>query len=335
MKMKNCGVITIVILLIISSTAKGDVDVNKAQLILHGMDDIRMKLTSGICCVTRITQNGDNVITDDTCFIAFDYRKGFYRFDVQGKDGSAKTLLTPEHYYSTIRLSSEGEFESVFRDSANNMSPIGFINPFDIRSTGLFTPYGPYWKNTYEQLSQDIFKRLPDLVEMKEQSNGIVSFSFQKKTQTGLPQSVKTTFYVDTKRDYLLVKFDDLLLSKITNSHEISWKQLNHQWVPVTFVFSSNQGLTAEWKFEWESVNTNIPQHFWDINSFSDSTLDLFSRELDGTPIRIGIIGKDVTTIDQPKIKYPYFRYFLIITGLILIFIALGKMAYDRWKKKR
>jgi hypothetical protein len=334
--MRNLGFITIVILLIISSTVKGDVDLNKVQFILHGMDDIRMKLTSGICHVTRITKNENTIITDDTCLIAFDYRQGFYRFDVQGKDGSAKTLLTPEHYYSTIRLSPEDEFESVFRSSANDMSPIGFINPFDIRSTGLFTPYGPYWKNTYEQLSQDIFKRLPDLIEIKEQSNGVVSFSFQKKAQTEFPPPVKTTFYVDTKRDYILIKFDDLLLSNLTNSHEISWKQINDQWVPAAFAFSSNQGLTAEWKFEWESVNTNIPQHFFDINSLSDDMLDLFSRELDGIPIRIGIVGKDVTSIkDLPKTRYPYMRSILIIAGLILMILAFIKMAYDRWKKKK
>jgi hypothetical protein len=309
-------------------------DEPKLDFILRGMDDTRLSLNSGICYVTRMTQNGSDIVTNDKCFVVFDYNKNFYRFDVEGHKGSAKTLRTSDYYYSTIKL--DKEYEAVFRSSVNDLNPIGFTCLFDIRSTGLFTPSGPYWIFNYQKISEDIFKRRVDLIEINE-NDGIIKFVLQAKSKENQssPAPAKSTFFVDMKRSYTLVKFEDFLLSRITNSHETSWKQINNQWVPVSFVFTSNQGLSAEWTFDWQSVNEPIPKDYFDPNSLSEKTKDLFSLELDNKPIRIGIIGKDVvSTADQPKIKYPYFRYILITTGLILIVIALIKMGYDRWKKK-
>ncbi|MDR0703515.1 MAG: hypothetical protein LBF88_00850, partial [Planctomycetaceae bacterium] len=252
--------------------------------------------------------------------------------DVEGHKGSAKTLRTSDYYYSTIKL--EKEYEDVFRSSVNDINPIGFIGLFDIRSAGLFAPSGSYWVFNYQKISEDIFKRRVDLIEINE-NDSIIKFVLQAKPKENQPSPVKSTFFVDIKRGYTLIKFEDLLLSRITNSHETSWKQINNQWVPVSFVFTSNQGLSAEWTFDWQSVNEPIPKDYFDPNSLSETTNALFSLESDNKPIRIGIIGKEVTsTTDQPEIKYPYFRSILITTGLILIVIALIKMAYDRWKKK-
>jgi hypothetical protein len=318
------------ILLVIILTIRINANEPKLDFILHGMDDTRFALNSGICYITRITQNENETITNDKCFVVFDYNKNFYRFDVEGHKGSARTLRTSDYYYSTIKL--DNEYEAVFRSSVNDINPISFICPFDIRSTGLFTPYGSYWIFNYQKISEDIFKRRADLIEINENKDGIIKFVLQAKPKENQSPPVKSTFFVDIKRGYTLVKFEDFVLSRITNSHETSWKQINNQWVPVSFVFSSDQGLSAEWIFDWQSVNESVPKDYFDPNSLSEKTNDLFSLELDNKPIRIGTIGKDSHSDPEPS-NYSHFRIILIITGLILIFIALCKMAYDRLKK--
>ncbi|MDR0704766.1 MAG: hypothetical protein LBF88_07225, partial [Planctomycetaceae bacterium] len=91
----------------------------KAEMVLQGMDNTRLSLNSGICYVTRMTQNKNDIITNDKCLAVFDYNKNFYRFDVEGHKGSAKTLRTSDYYYSTIKL--EKEYEDVFRSSVNDI----------------------------------------------------------------------------------------------------------------------------------------------------------------------------------------------------------------------
>jgi hypothetical protein len=317
---------------VIFSVNRVNADDSKLKLVFRGMDDTRLSLNSGICHVTRMTQSDNKMITNDQCFIAFDYNKNFYRFDVEGHAGSAKTLRTSEYYYSTVKL--DKEYEAVFRSSVNDISPQGFICLFDIRAIGLFTPYGPYWMFNYEKISEGLFTNLTNLAEINESSDGIIKFVLQAKPKENSPPPVKNTYFIDTKRGYTLVKFEALVSSRITNSHETSWKKINNQWVPVSFVLSSKQGLSAEWTFDWKLVNESVPMEYFDPNLLSEKPTTLFSMEL-GEPVRIGLIGKGVEPVTvQPKTKHSYFRYFLITAGLIMMLISLGKMGYDRWIRK-
>ncbi|GHT45332.1 hypothetical protein FACS189454_04630 [Planctomycetales bacterium] len=299
------------------------------------MDDTRLRLNTGICRVKRLTKNGDDIVTNDNCFIAFDYRKNFYRFDViEGDKGRAKTLRTPEHYFSCINLSSEDEFEAVFRSSVNDIKPVAFISPFDVRAVGLFVPYGSYWLHDYAEYRDGILKRSNDIIEVEEYGDAFVRLVFQAKNKQDQPPPVKTTFFVDTKRGFTVVKWEDVVLSRIVNTHETSWKQINNQWVPVSFVLSSNQGLSAEWYFEWESVNKDIPMTYFDPNFFSEESLDLFSREVGDKPIKIGTVGKDAYDIELINLhESDYFRLCLIYTGLFFIIISLIKILYDWYNK--
>jgi hypothetical protein len=327
--------ITVLVLLVIVLTvcAKANDTSEKLKLLLRGMDDTHLSLNSGICYVTRSAKDGNNITTNDKCFIAFDYNKNFYRFDVEGHEGSAKTLRTPEYRYSTIKL--DREYEAVFRSSVNDMTPHrSFINPFDIRSVGLFTPVGSYWTNEYKKISEGILNRLSNVVEINENKDGVVVFVVQANPKPNSPPPAKSTYFIDTKRGYTIIKYENLMLSRITNSHETSWKKIKNQWVPVSFVLSSNQGISAEWTFDWKSVNEPIPEEYFNINSLSDTTTDLFSTELNGEIIRIGKIEKGIESVtDQSKAKYSYFNYILITAGLIMILIGLAKMGYDRWNR--
>jgi hypothetical protein len=207
-----------------------------------------------------------------------------------------------------------------------------FIYPFDIRSTGLFTPYGPYWDDNYQRISKSFYNRIPDLVEINENKNGIVEFVFQHKPRESQPPG-KSIFFIDTKQGFTIVKYEDLFFQGTKNSHEISWKKIKNQWVPVSFVLSSNQGLSAEWTFDWKSVNESVPMEYFDPNLLSEKPTTLFSMEL-GELVRLGLIGKDIEPVTvQPK-RWSSLNYFLITAGLMMMLISLGKMGYDRWIRK-
>jgi hypothetical protein len=269
--------------------------------------------------------------------IAFDYNKHFYRFD-NGK--LIRTLLTPDFYYE---LWNPGEYNaSVKRSPATDMKVSNvFCDIVDVRYLFFFVPVGH--RKPFEYQNSAFHKQIEKLkiLNYEDMTNDLASVTIEYFNPYNYETPLIGKFVVNKTNGYTVQHIE------YNNGYvkDISWKNINKTWVPVAYVFDcgSDLNFNVEWKIEWEQVNEKVDPLFFNLEEMVGEQekfswfegIPMFSDELGDQSILIGQVGKGVTSItDQPKIKYPYFRYFLITTGLILIFIAFIKMLYDRWKKK-
>jgi hypothetical protein len=274
---------------------------------------------------------GGRIVNDDI-LIAFDYHKHFYRFD-NGK--LIRTLLTPEHYYELWNVDEHNA--SVRRSSVTDLKVSSvFCDFIDIQNLFCFVPVGPHKPYDYQNsvFHQQIQKL--KVLNYKEVVGDIANVTIEYPNPYNYEVPLIATFAVNITNGYTVQHIE----YNCGYTKDISWKNINKTWVPVAYVFEcgSDMNFSVEWKVEWEQVNEKVDTQWFNLEEMvgdREESIPMLSAELGEPPIIIGRIGKGVTSImDQPKAKYPYMRSILIIAGLIMMFIAFLKMAYDRWNKK-
>ena len=297
----------------------------KVKNVLAGLDDSKMRLNSGVCRIVGSSLR-DIKSLDDNITIAFDYSKGFYRFD-QGEDN--RSLRTPDYYYEYLK-----EYQMVTRQSAQTRSSAREISPFDIRNLGFFNFVGPYWNEEYAKIERT--KLLSDKPISFEESNGIFVVSVERTPNVpghSFPPIIRK-YWIDSKQGFSMVRAE----FGGRDSTEISWKEINEIWVPTSFKLSSTQTpQSAEWKIEWSFVNEDVPEDYFDPTLLSDKATILVSKELD-QPIILGKIAKGHDLpgplyVPEDHVFFP-FRYIPMYLGIFLIVLGLGKMTYDYWRKQ-
>jgi hypothetical protein len=295
--------------------------------VLSGLDDSRMRINSGICQITG-NSFADNESFRDNIIVAFDYNKGFYRFD---RDEDKRSLKTPDYYYEHLKSR-----QMVTRQKSQEQSPSFLIKPFDIRNLGFFTFVGPYWereyaKNEHEELFED------EPISLEKSTNGVFIVTVKRTPKIlGFPPFLRR-YWVDSHQGFSMIRAEYGCADVV----EISWKEVNKTWIPTSFSLrSARQNQSAEWTINWLLVNESVPEDYFDPTLLSEEATLLVSRELEQSVI-IGNIGKGLPLPNSEKLdfervhqKFYYFRYFLVLSGLVLIFISLGKKIYD-WKIKR
>ena len=134
-----------------------EADKLKVSSVLSGLDDSRMRLNSGVCRIVGSSDRGTLENIEDDILVAFDFNKGFYRFD----QGINRSLQTQDYYYECL----EGA-QMVSRYSIQSARHSHLIRPFDIRNLGFFNFQGPYWKERYATNEHiDLFKDNPISIE--------------------------------------------------------------------------------------------------------------------------------------------------------------------------
>jgi hypothetical protein len=329
--MKKTFILIVFILYLFLATFNDSFAIDDAmkEKITHafrGMDDSRMRLNSGICHISGTTIINEEVDTESIT-IAFDYKKGMYRFDRP----DCYSLRMPEYYYEVWFPNKENS--GVTRQKSSERTPSWKAKPFDIQMLGYFTLVGPYHQRTYQPDERLVFfEEIP--ISYEQLSEDLILLETRRKPLNPLVPLLKRRYWLSPKQGYSLLKAEYMDLVTI----EMSWTEKNKTWVPTAFKLSSKQNHSADWKIDWEQVNEPVPDKYFIPEQLVEKPTPVFSSEL-GESIQIGTFGrKDVTPIkimkmDQPKIKYPYTRHILIITGLVLIFISLCKMFYDRYKR--
>jgi len=301
-----------------------ETDRQKIKTVLSGLDDSRMRLNSGVCRIVGNSKRATPEVINDNILIAFDYNRGFYRFD----QGANRTLRTPDFYYECVK-----DRQMVTRQTATGWMPSWGIRPFDVRALGFFTFVGPYWKAEYATDERtNLFIDKP--VSIKE-VNGIFEITVERKANIpgyDFPPATRI-YWIDSRQGFSMIR---LVLGSELDTIEISWEERNQVWVPMSFKLSSAQPQSAEWKIDWSFVNDDVPEDYFDPTLLSDEVTMLVSKELD-QPIVIGRLGKGYDLPGQltplPENKSSPFRYAPMIIGIFLIVLGFGKKMYDSWKK--
>jgi hypothetical protein len=300
---------------------------NKINMVFRGVDDMIMSINSGICRISGTTIRPGGKRIEDDMFVAFDYNKKNYRFD----NRNSRTLSTTEYYYEVWNLNTQ--HVNIERSLIIEPSVSADSNFVDLRALFLFVPVGPHLPNDYQLKIHekiDLFKGL----EYKKMPNNIVKVKIEFPNPLGYSEPLTADFFVNITNGYA-VQYIEYNCGYTMN---ISWKQINKVWVPVTYVFKSTQGIEVEWKIDWEIVNKEIPSKYFSLKEMvADQVVPLIpiiTREL-GSPVIIGKIGKGSESIVEQPQRIQYIRLFLIIAGLVLLFIGIIKHGYDRWKQKR
>ena len=302
-----------------------ETDKQKIKTVLSGLDDSRMRLNSGVCRIVGNSERGAPEVMNDNILVAFNYNRGFYRFD----QGANRTLRTPDYYYECVK-----DRQMVTRQVATEWSPSWGIRPFDIRALGFFTFVGPYWEEEYATGERTrLFNDKP--VSIKE-LNEIFEVTVERKANVpgyNFPPVVRK-YWIDSRQGFSMIRFD---FGGGLDTIEISWEERNQVWVPMSFKLSSTQTTqSAEWKIDWSFVNEDVPEDYFDPTLLSDEVTMLVSKELD-QPIVIGRIGKGYD-VPGPLMPLPGnnsspFRYIPMYLGIFMIILCLCKKAYDYWKR--
>jgi hypothetical protein len=288
-----------------------------------------MRINSGVCRISGKTTYSSKRVVDDDIFIAFDYANHFYRFD-NGK--LVKALLTPDFYYEVWGI---GGPTSVRRSAASDPRISNFCSFIDIQGVFHFTPVGPHGPHDYQK--SVLHRQIKQLkkVSYKDMANGLVNVTIEYPNPDNFDPPLTATFTINKINGYTIQHIE----YNCGYTMDISWKNINKTWVPVAYVFKSDFVLGVEWKLEWEQVNEKVDPSFFKLEELvgeQDEDVPIFSEELGSPPVIIGKISKgDESFMVKPKMQYYYFRSFLIVTGLIFIFVAFGRMGYDRLKRKR
>jgi hypothetical protein len=125
---------------------------------------------------------------------------------------------------------------------------------------------------------------------------------------------------------------------------ETTWEQFNKVWIPTTCSIRYGHQiphnaitLDVDFNITWKSVNNNESAKYLEIANLAPTggTGEVVSWEL-GTdqPLRIENFSAEDIIPPSDNRSYNFRSYFFMVSGLILIFVSLSKMIYDRWKKK-
>ncbi|GHT45328.1 hypothetical protein FACS189454_04620 [Planctomycetales bacterium] len=288
----------------------------------RGMDDTRMRIRSGICHISGNTTVRDQKSAENIT-IVFDYDKECYRFD---RDPQCRSLRTPEYYYELWNVDQQDAAATRQITAARKQSYRA--KPFDIQMLGYFSLVGPYWDETYlPDFRESLFQERP--IAYERLPNGLLVVATERKSQNTLVPPLKRKYWIDTNRDYSLIRAEYNEMDTV----ELSWKKISNTFVPIAFRLTSVQSYSAEWTIQWQAVNEKIPLHYFDPKMLSDAPVPLFSDEL-GESIRIGDLGKETVNVELEKQKnFGFLRVILISIGSIFIVISLAKILYDWYNK--
>ena len=294
------------------------VDKQRVGMILSALDDSRMRINTGVCNITGNLSRGSDNIT-----IAFDYHKGFYRFD---QNENKRSLRTPDYYYESL-----DEHHPVTRQGTHDFSPSWQIKPFDIRGLGFFSLTGPSWRRDYVKDERKcLFEDNP--VSLEESANGVFVITFERTTEN--PPPIIRKYWIDSGQGFSLIRGE----YGETVTIDMSWKEINETWVPTSFKLSSaDRNQSAEWKIDWLIVNEDVPEHYFDPNLLSNEGTYLVSVELE-QPIIIGDIRKGQELpgplyVPEER-RSSHFRNILMYLGIFFIVLGLGKKLYDYLRKR-
>jgi len=331
--------IVLVLFLVSLEIVQADVPLDvqkKGEFVLRGVDDMIMRINSGICRITGKTirsggETGVETIQDDI-MIAFDYHNRLYRFD---NGVRIRTLLTPDFYYEAWNVAEHNP--SVTRFSASEPKVSGLANFVDIQGIFTFTPVGPSRHYSYQRYSlhKDLADATIKTIDYSEAANGIAKITTVYPRNDNAP-TISASFFVDTKNGYTVprIEVSDIYVM------DISWININNTWVPSTYRLKSNSHINVEWKIEWQIVNEKVDEKYFKVEDLAagiEGTVQMFSSEL-GPSIHIGIIPEGEPPFefaDLNKTKPTYWLNRLLFgLSILLILAGLGKMAYDKWRKR-
>lgn len=302
---------------------EGKDEKRKIENYIHGIDDSRMRLNTGVCHITG-SNTIDGKTSVDDIEIAFDYKNDFYRFD---RKGQCHSLRTPEYYYEFWHPGGQGDIVERQLSSARVSSHMA--KPFDIRALGFFSFVGPYWNYEY---NRDIRPKLfsDHSVSCKQLSDGLVLITTERVPDIPNASKMKREYWIAPNQGGEIVRAEYAGI----DTYEMSWKEINRTWVPIAFKLNSTQSYSAEWKIDWLSVNEPVPIDYFDPSNLSEKPVILVSSEL-GELVQLGKTGKGLSLPGLPEKRKDYFlfRYILMGLGILMIAIALGKKIYD-WRKR-
>jgi hypothetical protein len=345
-------------------------NIKKGEQYLRGMDDARLRINSGVC---RISGKTTTITTDrpkpkpkvpvkeadrakararvgktvfakkmtfqEDIFIAFDFDQGFYRFDYRDQ---SRSLLTPEHYYELS--DPEAQRPTIIRQLSQDRRETSKAKPFDIRALGFIGLTGDYWKLDYSSfIRPTLFEG--KLVGYEDLPNGLTHLTYDWTRKHPQAVTIKRDYWISKEKGFSLIR------AKYNSGDviEISWKEINSTWVPVSFQLSnSEQNNFAEWKIDWQLVNEPVPQQYFDPSKLSEKPVQLYSEEIAGELKRVGMLGggevKALT--DSPVVAQntncscrctstpPAIRVTLIVAGFMLIAIAIS-WRFWKWRKDK
>jgi hypothetical protein len=288
-------------------------EVELAEFVLQGMKTNRDLLQSGVFRTRGrkklAAEPGAIPAMDEPIeyFCAFDFARGMFRFDAQdwarigfsedtarAKQGvvevsksDGKYVRTPK---SSLHWSGHVPYRLIVDDPNSEPSRLEMV--FDVRCLGMG------FRHDLER-----FVEFPRLCELLSEQN-IVEVAKEGNVYRiawlyGKYRNLKRTIWFDEQRGYSPIRLEGIAPASSPSATkqicEVSWDKLSDVWVPLTLCLEKVKGDKQEYKldmaFEWESVNTPVPDRAFAAEGLGlPPSTEMVSTQL-GKPVSLGRVA--------------------------------------------
>jgi hypothetical protein len=318
-------------------------DLPVSESVFHDFLASRQKLRTGLIEAVRNSssenRNGERNSVVIFYRIAFDHDSSKLRYDFRYSDrpqGGGKYISTPEQ---SVLLSAEGR--ALTRSNPGDFPKTLPLQPFDVRAFGMVDPEAyfnsPYSFDKLVRAFREHQERAPLRLRNVE-LDGRVLLSCEISSEKS---GSRHDFYLDANRGGGPVRWErfwaiaDPELRRPSGVAEFDWQQINDVWVPVEarFVSSSDRRPAGDISLKWHSVNTALPEEFFDESDLGlPDDVWIMNNRLGKTVVEgtVGSLRERVIPESEPSSKKS--KLWLLLANLGILFLLLAAYLARRWR---
>jgi hypothetical protein len=327
------------------------------RFLMLGMKNERDRLQTGIFRAYGRTWVKDEVWGefkgDVELFCTFDSPKSLLRFDRveqkqilrEGAERSAKTARESWTVQTAQTKFITTSQKVLFRDDVQNQAVLILpaaqtkheqARPFDIRSLGLVF-YVDFVNNvSFSDIYQVFSEQLPD--EMAKETENV------HRLRWAMGKAMTKTLWIDEKQGFSPIRLELRMTGSEKNEDnqqrlisEVTWVLGRNVWIPKTFriqdELSAGQSRGYEFSFEWEAINTEIPERLFTVEGMDikDKTYIIDTRL--GKGFVIEVINDDVLPLALSENVWSFGQ--IVVFFLVLVMGGYLGMRGCLWLRKR
>jgi len=254
--------------------------------------ETREKLVKGSCTITGVNHlretYGNGPGPDTALKLVFDFSVPVFRI---AEHGTGIYLRTPDYQYHTY-----GDRHAINRmplDQHLVRDPY----PFHVHTLGFYSRPNARLRDTtfldYERMRDRLLAS--EFLEAKME-DGLLRIRFERPRVEGDHYAVQYQMWLDPDQGYLPERIEEFGPDgkrRFLRS-DLEWKLASGIWVPTSFkqTLRRDKPDQIRWRFDWHSVNENIPDSQFELNTFplSGETIELRDRDLSGRTTKVGTV---------------------------------------------
>ncbi|MEW4562582.1 hypothetical protein AB1K70_08650 [Bremerella sp. JC770] len=254
--------------------------------------ETREKLVKGSCTITGVNHlrdvYRDGPGPDTELKLVFDFSVPVFRI---AEHGTGIYLRTPDYQYHTYGN------RHVINRMPLDQHLVRDPYPFHVHTLGFYSRPNARLRDTsfldFEKMRDRLLAS--EFLEAKME-DGLLRIRFERPRVEGDHYAVQYQMWLDPDKGYLPERIEEFGADKqkLLVHSDLDWKLVSDTWVPASFkqTLRKRSSYQIRWSFDWHSVNENIPDARFELNTFplSGETIELRDRDPSGRTTKVGTV---------------------------------------------